>query len=779
MVKTSRGIGSMAAAIGAAVFLMPTSVAAQDATFDCPPGSTRPTSGVTPYAGSLCDLGSLSADNSGNVGTSGLLGQYSLVVSADGTVIVGESEMGDGNVHAFRWVNDGKGMQDLGTLSPRSARADSRAYGVSADGSVIVGQASLTEHAEIRAFRWVNDGKGMRDLGTLVRGGRGNSSALAVSADGAVIVGYADDNNGRIKAFSWRDDGKGMIDLRSLGADNQADSYASLVSADGTVIVGQSDTHDGKPRAFLWQDRRDVGHNSNLTDLGSLRADNLGTSTATAMNTDGMVIVGHAETDDGSAHAFRWTGFDREMLFYGNEMLDLGTLRAGNSGSSHANAISADGSVIVGRSDTNDNAKHAFRWMDNGKGMQDLGTLRADNSGSSTATAISADSTVIIGQSHTDDNAKRAFRWVDDGKGMQDLGTLRADNSGNSMARSISADGSIIVGESDGDGAGTRMFIWRTQMQDYEKLIYSFDVPANDTEIAVAQQQAIADRMMSSICISGAGRICLQASGDIARTGSDLGDDIGAQASTIGQLSLGYGVSDNFTIGGAVSLGGTDISNNSFDMGTSKGASLWANYSATGLARTGLQASAAIGYGQADGDLLRGRGIDNVMLATGETELSTTSARASLGYGIQAQDWLITPRATLSHYSTNRSAYAETGSDFDASYDDLSTERTTMALEVRGEYKISTRSTMLFGAGFERDLQIDPTVIKGTSTLPGMESFAVTSALPRNTNRGFALVGYSQGFGENSTLSGVLKVGQGDFGNKAKASVNVTYGMRF
>jgi probable HAF family extracellular repeat protein len=52
-------------------------------------------------------------------------------------------------------------MQDLGTLGG----SESEALGVSADGSVVVGDARNAE-GRWRAFRWTASG-GMRDLGTL------------------------------------------------------------------------------------------------------------------------------------------------------------------------------------------------------------------------------------------------------------------------------------------------------------------------------------------------------------------------------------------------------------------------------------------------------------------------------------------------------------------------------------------------------------------------------------------------------------------------------------
>lgn len=112
----------------------------------------------------------------------------------------------------------------LGTLGGGS----SAAYGVSADGRVVVGEARNAEGRE-RAFRWTAGG-GMQDLGTL----DGNSSfAYGVSADGNVVVGWANKAVGQRRAFRWQNGG--MVDLGTLDG---IWSYAYGVSADGSVVVG-------------------------------------------------------------------------------------------------------------------------------------------------------------------------------------------------------------------------------------------------------------------------------------------------------------------------------------------------------------------------------------------------------------------------------------------------------------------------------------------------------------------------------------------------------------
>jgi probable HAF family extracellular repeat protein len=196
-----------------------------------------------------------------------------------------------GSWRAFRWTASG-GMQDLGTLGGN----ESLAWGVSADGAVVVGWA-YNAAGQGRAFRWTAS-DGMQDLGTL---GGDYSEAYGVSADGAVVVGGAHNAAGQWRAFRWQN---GV--MQNLGTLGGGRSCAYGVSADGAVVVGESDG-----RAFRWTAAG--GMEALNTTYASLLTNGSVLWLARAISPDGRYIVGWGyDAATGRDQAFLLdTGFPR------------------------------------------------------------------------------------------------------------------------------------------------------------------------------------------------------------------------------------------------------------------------------------------------------------------------------------------------------------------------------------------------------------------------------------------------------------------------------------
>ena len=210
----------------------------------------------------------------------------------------------------------------LGTLPGGSS---SYAYGVSADGRVVVGLAT-NPAGWSRAFRWTAAG-GIQDLGTL---GGDSSNASGVSADGRVVVGGAENAARYLRAFRWTQVG-GMVDLSTLSVGY---SVARGVSADGRVVVGGAENAVGRWRALRWTEDR-------VEDLGTLGGRG---SMAYGISADGRAVVGRAENAAGNFRAFRWTASGRMQdlnAVYARLLTDGSVLE-------QARAISPDGRYIAG-----------------------------------------------------------------------------------------------------------------------------------------------------------------------------------------------------------------------------------------------------------------------------------------------------------------------------------------------------------------------------------------------------------------------------------------------
>lgn len=262
-----------------------------------------------------------------------------LDVSGDGSVIVGHTPGVNGRSIAFRRTQAG-GLQTLGVIgSDGTAFLDeSKAEGISRDGTVVVGSTHDATVFATRAFRWTQAG-GMESLGTLAGGNA--SFAYGTSADGSVIVGSSNSaaSVGQ-EAFRWTQAG-GLVALGKLNAGNSSEAFA--VSDDGTVVVGQAT--DGAAlnslRAFRWTQA------GGLQSLGVL---NLGTSSqAHDVSGDGLVIVGGANDGSGGnqLRAFRWTQAGG-MQTVEDWLRGQGAVIVGDV-TRIANGTNSDGTVVVGR----------------------------------------------------------------------------------------------------------------------------------------------------------------------------------------------------------------------------------------------------------------------------------------------------------------------------------------------------------------------------------------------------------------------------------------------
>jgi uncharacterized membrane protein len=276
-------------------------------------------------------------------------------------------------------------MQSLGA-------ATTSANAVSADGSTVVGSGQ-------GAFVWSSNA----GLVPLVdpTGTGFLTSANGVSADGSVVVG-----NSSRGPYRWELGGTfaRLIDLPPGTSSNAAWD----VSADGASVVGYRHTAAGQ-EAYVWTS---TGGFIGLGDIPGGRFE----SGATAISADGSTVIGSSisfEQDNfpdpplDGWEAFIWTG--------ATGMVSIGEL-PGGAVYARAEAVSGNGSVVVGASTEGLSTPVAFIW-DAAHGMRRLQDVLVAEYGLDlagwtlfSANGISADGNTIVGWGVGPDGASQG--WI-------------------------------------------------------------------------------------------------------------------------------------------------------------------------------------------------------------------------------------------------------------------------------------------------------------------------------------------------------------------------------
>lgn len=245
--------------------------------------------------------------------------------------------------------------------------------------------------------------------------------------------------------------GAGAQTIHSVGiAPGGQGSMVTALSADGTVATGYSVMPHGT--GFVWsasQGRYDFGFEPGLP---------FATAPA-AISADGRTVVGTSSLGPG---AFRWSGPGTYQ--------QIGGIAPATS---YGSGVSGDGGIVIGYSEPGPFPGMfgiAFRTTGNGE-FQNLGTTRPGNP-YTRANAISRDGTSIVGWSTDGGGFSDAYVWTET-SGMTILSNLAGRTS--SKAWGTSFDGSFVVGTSS--GGATRGVYWdEGQVHDLGQPPVGYDV---------------------------------------------------------------------------------------------------------------------------------------------------------------------------------------------------------------------------------------------------------------------------------------------------------------
>ncbi len=231
-------------------------------------------------------------------------------ISADGTTVVGHSHTDQG-YQPFRWTL-AEGLVPIGLPGTTDVTA---AWDADDDGSIVIGQG------QNGAWRW-SSSAGYESL--LPLAGHAASVALECSNDGSVIVGCSSfgSSTSNRQPCRWIDSTEALVlegEWHSAGVNG--------CSANGAVLVG-FDTEDGP---FRWSEAQGKEQLSPQRDGG----------TATATSADGSIVVGTV-----------WGAGHQPMVGVIWEETGTETVLPDVLGAAQAFAypcgISADGSTVVG-----------------------------------------------------------------------------------------------------------------------------------------------------------------------------------------------------------------------------------------------------------------------------------------------------------------------------------------------------------------------------------------------------------------------------------------------
>jgi probable HAF family extracellular repeat protein len=308
-------------------------------------------------------------------------------LSSDGLVATGFASGNGETAQAFRWSAGA-----LTSLAVLAGGTRARAYGISADGSVVAGTGDTSSNPATSStgIRWNAAGGAFR-IPALADASL--CAAGPVSGDGLKIAGTCLTLNGN-EAFLWSE-ATGPVGLGKFGPGLGAGSTATAISKNGAVVVGAG--HPFKTGALLWN----IG--AGTVTIGSLPGD--ASASASGVSRDGTVVAGTSDDANNIHHAWRWT--QQGLVALQNNI-------AGATGSSAA-AISGDGKTIVGWADT-PGGTAAFIW-DESHGTRSLEDALASDWATrvagwklTRATSISDDGRVI-GGSGTDPDGKTQA-WI-------------------------------------------------------------------------------------------------------------------------------------------------------------------------------------------------------------------------------------------------------------------------------------------------------------------------------------------------------------------------------
>ncbi|MEX0324504.1 MAG: hypothetical protein AB3N33_00290 [Puniceicoccaceae bacterium] len=353
-------------------------------------------------SGMLCTHGEQIVEDLGNFPNSQITQVVPIAVSDDGSVVVGNgvdsvfndnTNQYDNFETGFRWEKS-TGMVGLGN-SPSEAW---KAQAVSGDGQIIAG-------VTIAPTLYLNAGETTRYID-------GMGYVGAISGDGTTLVGSGGPFPRHFLILKNLSVEK-ITDLKSTLSpdDPYNDAIPMAISYQGNIIAGSMDTS-----AFRLKDEVMTTARNDASDLNTIPR---------AMNSEGSLIVGVRTTSGFLKRGFTWDGASSNV-----SDLPLGTYNQ-----TEAKDVSGDGSIIIGEGIDGFSRRFAIKWVWEQNAYQgpmllgDDGTNTISGFSITSANAISRDGTVIVGTgSYGSGGSNMGYRLILDAVVWSGLWEVAEDN---------------------------------------------------------------------------------------------------------------------------------------------------------------------------------------------------------------------------------------------------------------------------------------------------------------------------------------------------------------
>lgn len=327
------------------------------------------------------------------IGVPGQTNTFLTGISADGQTASGWAQ--SPNEFGFTWTRSG-GINAWGTLP--NVPQTTRAFGISGDGSVSVGQRFDSSTVTRQAFRYGPGG--YETLGPLPPN-TSNPSAIAANNDGSVIVGTIGDSQNFVNAMRWTR----ATGMQQIGVARPGDIGARFtgISRDGTTAIGISGPGPTGTQfdAFTWTEAggwRQLPVPASLPQASDIRV--------IGVNVDGSLAVGGIfSSDTFRSSAVLWRNGQPSVLPALGAMWDMGSI-----------GVSDNGEIIVGsgRDVPNSPRDEAVIWIGGqpwtlASYLTSLGVVLPPSTRFDRCRGVSADGNTIFGDAILPGGATRGF----------------------------------------------------------------------------------------------------------------------------------------------------------------------------------------------------------------------------------------------------------------------------------------------------------------------------------------------------------------------------------